>query len=208
MMNKSSYLFITSILLLLLLATKPAEAQAMEMHHQKTAPAKNIFLAMMDTMMQKMDDVPKATSPESDFILQMIPHHEGAIAMAAYEIKHGKNFDVVQLAKSILAEQTSDVQQMKLWLKQVPVNNKQVPETYQQAMEQTMMTMMDNMPAAEGLKITDQAFAKVMIPHHQAAVDMAKVVLKFSTNQQTSAFAKQLISAEEVEMEQMSLFLK
>jgi len=205
---KIIHLFKTCLIGLLLFAVKSAEAQAMQMHQHSSFPAKNIFLDMMDTMMQKMDDVPKATSPESDFILQMIPHHEGAIDMANYEIKHGKNFDMVQLAKSILAEQASDVQQMKLYLKQVPVNNKQIPEAYQQAMEQTMVAMMDAMPAAEELKNTDQAFAKVMIPHHQAAVDMAKVVLKFSTNQQTSAFAKQLISAEQVEIEQMSSFLK
>src|SRR5690349_12439293 len=69
---------------------------SMPMHHSLSSSNKNIYLAMMDTMMVKMDDVPKVSSPESDFMWQMIPHHEGAIAMAKYEIGHGKDFTMIQ----------------------------------------------------------------------------------------------------------------
>lgn len=163
---------------------------------------------MMDTMMVKMDDVPKVSSPESDFIWQMIPHHEGAIAMAKYEIGHGRDFMMIQLAKSILAEQTIDIQQMKLWVSNRPAAMGLVPIGYGPAMNQTMVSMMDSMPSNDALKDIDHAFAQVMIPHHQAAVDMAKVILKYSKDLQTTAFARQLISAEEIEIEQMSQFIK
>jgi len=96
----------------------------MLMHNQMSSE-KNIFLAMMDTMMIKMKEIPTDRSTENVFIGQMIPHHEGAIEMANYEIKKGKDFRMIQLAKSILAEQTDEVQQMKFWLKQpaFPTNN-------------------------------------------------------------------------------------
>lgn len=198
------------LVLIILVATQPMEAQEMHMHmhHPSSSPAKNIFLAVMDTMMMKMDEVPKATSPETDFIAQMIPHHEGAIEMAKYEIQNGKNFDMVQLAKSILAEQTNEIQQMQLWLKQARVSNHQIPAEHSENMDKTMTDMMKTMPANDQLINTDQAFALVMIPHHQAAVDMAKVVLKFSKDLQTTAFAKQLISNEQIEIEQMKTFSK
>src|SRR5471030_1266408 len=80
--------------------SKPMNMTAM--HHQYPNQSKNIYLLMMDTMMIQMDKVPPVTSPESDFLYQMIPHHEGAIAMAGYEIAHGQNFEMIQLAKSIL----------------------------------------------------------------------------------------------------------
>ena len=74
-------------------------------------------------------------------------------------------------------------------------------------MDKSMVVMMDDMPHSSELTDVDIAFARVMIPHHQAAVDMAKVVLQFSKDQQTIAFAKQIISAEEIEIEQMLSFI-
>jgi uncharacterized protein (DUF305 family) len=187
-----------------------AQSMPMSMHmgQQMPATSNNAYLAMMDTMMTKMDGVPKPKSSETDFIQQMIPHHEGAIAMAKYEIQHGKNFDMIQLAKSILAEQTVEMQQMKLWLRNASAIQQPIPAGYSDAMGKTMTVMMDAMPANGLLKNTDNAFAQVMIPHHRAAIDMAKVVLKYTTDQQTIAFANQLISNEQVEVEQMSTFLK
>jgi uncharacterized protein (DUF305 family) len=64
------------------------------------------------------------------------------------------------------------------------------------------------MPANNLLTGTDRAFARVMIPHHQAAIDMAKVIIKFTKDHQTNAFAKSIISSEKIEIEQMSAYLK
>ena len=71
-------------------------------------PQKDTFLRMMHTMMVKMEDQ-NGASVEEAFIRQMIPHHEGAIEIAKYEVQFGKNVEMVQLAKSILAEQRVEV---------------------------------------------------------------------------------------------------
>jgi len=208
MYNYRSYLKVL-LLILFFLASRPAFAQEMPMPmHQHTATTgKNIFLTMMDSMMVKMDQAPKDKSPGADFLLQMLPHHHGAIMMAQYEIKHGKNAEMVQLAKSILAEQQSEIQQMNLLLK-APANIEMTDTLYQPAMSATMGTMMANLPQQSRLNDTDHAFAAVMLPHHQAAIDMARVVLRFSKDDQVLAFARLLISNEQIEIEQMSAYLK
>ena len=192
-------------------STQITIAQEMKMenhhHHQTNTSSKNIFLTMMDTMMIEMDAVPVTSIPDYDFMAQMIPHHMGAIEMAKYEISHGKNEEMIQLAKSILAEQTSDIQTMKLLISQLPNNAPKADKSFDKAMLQSMTVMMDNMPPNDKLTDIDNAFAMVMIPHHQAAIEMAIPLVQHSTNKQVITFAKHLISAEQIEIEQMKAFI-
>ena len=50
------------------------------------------------------------------WLTSMIDHHRGAIAMAQDEIAHGKNPDVIYLAKAIIAGQQAEIDQMKQML--------------------------------------------------------------------------------------------
>jgi len=202
----------TFLLLLLCTLSAPplfAQEMSMSMPMQQTATeTKNVFLKMMDTMMARMEQAPAGKSADFIFTTEMIPHHQGAIQMANYEIAHGKDFKMIQLAKSILAEQTTESQQMNLWIGDPSFNTGTLPKGFQQEMDQTMEIMMKELPADQTLKNTDQSFAAVMIPHHQAAINMAKVILKYTADQRTASFAKQLISLEQMEIEQMSNFIK
>ena len=180
----------------------------MSMHQHSSAQNRSVFLLMMDTMMIAMDAVGRGHSTDQEFILEMIPHHRGAIDMARYEIIHGKSFEMIQLAKSILAEQSSELSQMELWIKQHLATG-EVPESPAlEAFGQCMETMMAQMPSSGKLTNTDYAFAAVMIPHHQAAVDMAGIILTHGTDLQALAFAKGLVSNEQIEIEQMHSYLK
>jgi len=192
------------VLSCLLYSSSIVRAQQMEMHNM-VIKNKNIYIAMMDTMMDKMVHCTNSGFVEDDFITQMIPHHEGAVEMAKYEIQHGRSFEMIQLAKSILTEQTSEIEQMRLWLEKYSPVTRELPQ-FQQAMNQTMELMMENMPGDGMLTDLDMAFAKVMTPHHQAAIDMAKVVIRFSKDGQTNAFAKHIISSQQIEIEQMKSF--
>ncbi len=113
--SKNSHHCLFTIFLLLFFASI-ANAQHQHMDMDMKTGNKNVYMAMMDTMMQNMDTVSMKHSADLDFMQMMIPHHQGAIEMAHYEIKHGKNFEMIQLAKSIIAEQTNEIQQMHLWL--------------------------------------------------------------------------------------------
>jgi uncharacterized protein (DUF305 family) len=180
-----------------------------QMHHSdQHSSAQNFYMHCMNDMMHSMQQQSSAVSPDIDFLQQMIVHHKGAIWMANYEIIHGKNKEMIQLAKSILYEQSSEINMMQLWLN-TPLKHSSVPGKYTQAMNTSMDKMMDDMMMDSGKNYdNDKAFASTMLPHHAAAVGMAKVIMLYSSNEQVTSFAKQLISNEQIEIEQMLAFIK
>lgn len=180
------------------------------MDHSMMMSHENVFLKMMDTMMMAMDAVPLDASPEGNFLRQMIPHHEGAIEMAKYEIANGKDPQMLQLAKSILAEQQGEIVEMQALLRLYPLTaNKQPSAEYKTAMSATMDTMMATTPTDSLLasKSIDCTFALVMLPHHQAAVDMAAALLRFNPQGQVANYALRIISDQQIEIEQMETYI-
>lgn len=167
----------------------------------------NPYISLMDRMMKNMDTVSMSGLADLDFVRMMIPHHQGAIGMAKYEIKHGTNFQMIQLAKSIMVEQSNEILQMKLWLKNnIDIVVKDNPG-YHQSLMSAMEVMMQHMPASDLLTDTDKSFAAIMIPHHQAAIDMAKVILQFGRDRMVVRLAQNIISSQQIEIDQMKSFL-
>jgi uncharacterized protein (DUF305 family) len=56
-----------------------------------------------------------ATGPEAStlFLEQMVQHHEGAITMAQQELDNGENPDAIDLARTIIDDQTAEIAEMQ-----------------------------------------------------------------------------------------------
>ncbi|MCX6422474.1 MAG: DUF305 domain-containing protein [Actinobacteria bacterium] len=67
----------------------------------------------------QLDELRAASGPQFDrlYATYMIAHHEGAIEMAK-QVENSANSEVAALAKSIIAEQTAEIEQLKAFLDQ------------------------------------------------------------------------------------------
>ncbi|RST85459.1 DUF305 domain-containing protein [Aquibium carbonis] len=71
-----------------------------------------------------------------------------------------------------------------------------------------MMGMHGPMMEAMQIDQPDVAFVKGMIPHHQAAIDMAKAALQFGSDEQVRKWAQEIIDAQQAEIDAMNAWLQ
>ena len=83
-------------------------------------------------------------------------------------------------------------------------NAPEFTRAYVDAMDAMHGPMMEGVMADD----PDTAFVRGMIPHHQGAIDMARIVQQHGDDPQTRAWAEQIIAAQEREIAEMEAWLK
>ena len=161
--------------------------------------------AVMDNMMKSMMMTPSGI-PDQDFAKGMIPHHQAAIDMAKVEKQFGKDPDMLKLADAVIAAQTGEISFMTDWLGKSKLTAADAVPDSAKSNGAVMNTMMKNMMVPYTGN-ADVDFAKGMIPHHQGAIDMAKVVLQYGKDPEIKKLAEGVVAAQEGEIAMMQQWL-
>ncbi|WP_050613466.1 DUF305 domain-containing protein [Bacillus testis] len=64
-------------------------------------------------MVRAMEEAPATENVDRDFLNEMIPHHEGAVAMAANILAYTKDPELKKIAEQIVESQGKQLEQMK-----------------------------------------------------------------------------------------------
>jgi uncharacterized protein (DUF305 family) len=75
-------------------------------------------------------------------------------------------------------------------------------------MEQTMEKMHTEMASIKATGDNDADFVRLMLPHHQAAIDMAKAELAHGKDPQMRRLAQEIVTDQQSEIELMRLWLE
>jgi len=144
------------------------------------------------------------------FIDAMIPHHEGAIAMAEEALENSDREEITTLANTIIEAQEEEIAQMQQWRSdwypdapETPTAWDSVSQTTTSMTPEQMAMMRMDMELGSGDDEFDLRFINAMIPHHQAAVTMAEDSITKSENPEMQELAQNIIVSQQEEINQL-----
>ena len=140
------------------------------------------------------------------FIDQMIIHHQGAIMSAEHMIADSERPELRQLSENIQTSQAEQIEQMRAWREEWCPD---AGPTFELDPTQMQEMMGDNqMQEMMGTEGTDAMFLRMMIPHHQLAIDMSEQALDNAEHPELKELAQQIIDEQSAEIELMEGYLE
>ena len=113
----------------------------------------------------------------------------------------------VILAALVVSALFATAQSLAEDMKGMTMTAKPAASPADKAFATAMKTMMSGMHVKPTGR-PDADFALMMIPHHQGAIDMAKVELQYGTDPELRQLATDIVSAQEKEIAQMNAWLE
>jgi uncharacterized protein (DUF305 family) len=148
---------------------------------------------------------------DQQFIDMMVPHHQGATAMATIALNRSNHPQINALAQAIIAAQDKEISRMKAWRKawygsaSTPSTMGMLPGMPMGSM--TMAMMQQDLTALKTAKPFDKAFMLDMIPHHESAIAAAKLELAHGSHAPLKALALSIIESQAREVGLMTAYL-
>jgi uncharacterized protein (DUF305 family) len=139
------------------------------------------------------------------FIDAMVPHHQGAIAMAREAKKAGLAApELLEIADDIIATQQAEIDQMLEWREEWFGTREREPEAAAlaalglSAAEAGMEHSATDLATAGNV---DQAFGGMMIGHHTGAIRMAELAREKADHDELEKLAGDIITAQQREID-------
>ena len=163
----------------------------------------------------------EANAADQAFVRLMVPHHESAVEMAEVAQEKSQRKEIKTLADAIVTTQNAEIEELNRIADSIgadsggeamegmdhgggSMDSEADLEALGLSSEEAGMSMSMDMTELEDAKPFDRAFIDMMVPHHEAAVTMAKAVLERGQNPEVKALAEKIITAQEKEIKQMN----
>ncbi|MBI5106143.1 MAG: DUF305 domain-containing protein, partial [Solirubrobacterales bacterium] len=140
------------------------------------------------------------TGADRAFATAMVPHHESAVEMAQIATRRAESDFVRDLAKDIITAQRAEIATLKA--RERALASGGVPKG-DLGVAAHDMGMDDDPAMLEHAASFDAAFLKMMIPHHEGAIAMAKAELDKGGDGELRDLAERIIDAQEREIGEM-----
>lgn len=136
------------------------------------------------------------------FIEQMIPHHEGAIAMAKVAQQNAAHSEIKTLSDKIITSQTEEINKMRQWYKQW--FGEEVPKrSITHMIHGGMMGDESDISDLTASSDFDMTFLRLMIIHHQTGVMMANMLQNGTNRSEMKQLAQGIIISQSNEINDM-----
>ncbi len=149
------------------------------------------------------------------FIDQMIMHHQGAIMSSEHMISDSERPELRQLAENIQESQSEQIEQMQAWRQEWYGDDERTfgmmnPTQMEEMMGEGHMEAMmgGSMQEMMGGDTTDTMFLRMMIPHHQLAIEMSEEALDEAEHPELEELAQTIIDEQSAEIELMRGYLE
>lgn len=162
------------------------------------------MMMLMHKMMDKMDTMTMTGDPDNDFAIMMKSHHQGAIDMGELQIKKGKDSTLKQISKKMIEDQKMEIMELDSFLKTHP------PVKSDHRVHLKGEKIMANMGRNADLQIIyeiDNDFARLMIQHHQAAIEMAGLEIQYGFDKELKKMASKMINEQRNEIAKLQKWL-
>ena len=142
---------------------------------------------------------------DQHFIVQMIPHHEGAIEMSKIALERSERAEIRSLAQGIIEAQQKEINDMSAWY-----------ETWFGATPPRggmgMMHMGGMEVDIDALRLVpaedfDREFILQMIPHHEMAIVMAQMLLAATERPEMKQLGDNIVTSQSREIDMMRSWL-
>ena len=139
------------------------------------------------------------------FLSMMVAHHQMALDMAEAVVKAGKDPRVKALAQRVITAQKGEIDQMRAMYRALYGADMKEYHGHHKGEPMAGMMGMAGMTsdAVSGAGDPDQAFLRMMIPHHADALLMADMVLNGNPDADVKKLAESIIADQSKEIAEM-----